>query len=104
LNPYLSCWFAGLSLAGMGLAAYVGDIGFRRLAVRYGAQDLGPPPGLLRALFRILLTLWMYLIGALLASLVWQIWPEVSSLPAGVSITLGFLGAFASTYYLMRGY
>ena len=64
MNPYLTSWFAGLSLAGMGLAAFVGDIGFRRLAVRYGAQDLGPPPGLLRALFRVLLTLWVYLIGA----------------------------------------
>jgi hypothetical protein len=88
----------------MGLAAFVGDIGFRRLAVRYGAQDLGPPPGLLRALFRILLTLWMYLIGAMLTSLVWIIWPEVSSLPAGASVTLGILGAFAATHYLIRGY
>ena len=91
-------------MAGMGLAAFVGDIGFQRLAVRYGAQDLGPPPGLLRALFRILLTLWAYLIGAMLASLAWIIWPEVSALPAGASITLAILGAFAATYYLIQGY
>lgn len=103
-NPYLSGWFLGLSLAGMGLAAWLGDVGFRRLAVRYGAQDLPPPPGALRALFRTLLALWLYLIGAMLASLAWRVRPEVSSLPGEALAALGVLGALASAYFLVRGY
>jgi hypothetical protein len=104
MNPYLSGWFAGLSLAGMGLAAWLGNIGFRRLAVRYGAENMPPPPGLLRALFRTLLTLWVYLIGAMLASLVWRIWPEMSALPTAVAFPLGALGLLAAAYHLVRGY
>lgn len=82
MNPYLTVWFAGLSLGGMGLSAWAGHLGFRRLAVRYGAVGLPPPPGVLRALFRILLTLWVYLVGAMLAALAWRVWPEVASMPA----------------------
>ncbi len=104
MNPYLSLWFMGLSLAGMGVAAWLGSMGFRRLAVRYGADDLPPPPGVLRALFRTLLALWLYLIGAMSASLLWRIWPEISVLPAGAYAALGALGALASIYYLIRGY
>ncbi|MFQ5915054.1 MAG: hypothetical protein ACE5JS_17935 [Nitrospinota bacterium] len=104
MNPYLSLWFAGLSLAGMGLAAWLGHFGFRRLAVRYGAGGLPPPPGVLRALFRTLLTLWLYLVGAMMASLAWRVWPEVSTLPSGAFVVLGAMGALASLYFLMRGY
>lgn len=104
MNPYLSGWFAGLSLAGMGLAAWLGHIGFRRLAVRYGAENLAPPPGVLRALFRTLLTLWLYFIGAMMASLAWRIWPGLASLPPAGSAALGILGALVSVYFLMRGY
>jgi hypothetical protein len=104
LNPYLTVWFAGLSLAGMGLSAWVGHFGFRRLAVRYGAVGMAPPPGVLRALFRTLLTLWVYLVGAMLASLAWRVWPEVASMPTAVSAGLGILGLSAAVYCLARGY
>jgi hypothetical protein len=104
LNPYTTVWFAGLSLAGMGLSAWAGHLGFRRLAVRYGAVGLPPPPGVLRVLFRTLLTLWVYLVGAMLAALAWRVWPEVASMPAAVSSGLGILGLSAAVYCLVRGY
>ena len=104
MNPYLTVWFAGLSLGGMGLSAWAGHLGFRRLAVRYGAVGLPPPPGVLRTLFRILLTLWVYLVGAMLAALAWRVWPEVASMPAAVSSGLGILGLSAAVYCLVRGY
>ena len=104
MNPYLTVCFTGHSVAGMGLSAWVGHFGFRRLAVRYGAEDMPPPPGVLRALFRTLLTLWVYLVGAMLASLAWRVWPEVASMPVSVSAGLSVLGLSAAVYYLVRGY
>ncbi len=104
MNVYLSGWFLGLSLAGMGLAAWLCHVGFRRLAVRYGAEDLTTPPGVLRILFPTLLALWAYLIGAMATSLAWRIWPDLSSLPASLTAPLGILGLAVAVYFLLRGY
>ncbi len=104
MNPYLSTWFTSLSAAGMGLAAWLGNYCFKRLEVRYGAQGLAPPTGMFRALFRILIALWIYLIGAMLASLIWRIWPNIVLQPTMVLIGLGTLGLVTAVYYLIRGF
>ena len=104
MNPYLSIWFTSLSVAGMGLAAWLGNYCFKRLAVPYGAEGLAPPSGMFRTLFRTLIALWIYLIGAMLASLIWRIWPEITILPTVVMIGLGALGLATAVYYLIRGF
>jgi hypothetical protein len=105
VNPYLSVDFLAYVLGGMGVFAWMGALAFQRMARYYGAQGLPPPPGSLRYLFRALLFLWLFLIGALAAALVVRFFPRALLLSSGgPSLTIGVLGALVAGYYLARGY
>lgn len=87
----------------MGVVAWIGNLAFQRMARYYGAEGLPPPSGPLRYLFRALLALWLFLIGAFVAALVLRLFPQALQLSVS-SLAIGVLGALVAGYYLARGY